>query len=65
MDTEKARVFIYSRKIVMKLITGRLKTARPPSARPAAPRLKEKTELLAEEVMQARYSGTEHSQNVN
>ncbi len=34
---------------------GRLKTARPPSARPAAPRLKEKTEIMAEEIMQARF----------
>ena len=36
------------------LFPGRLKSARPPSARPAAPRLKEKTEVLAEEEMQAR-----------
>ena len=36
-------------------LPGRLKTARPPSARPAAPRLKEKTEILAEEAMQARW----------
>ena len=36
------------------LVSGRLKSARPPSARPAAPRLKEKTEVLAEEEMQAR-----------
>ena len=37
------------------VLEGRLKTARPPSARPAAPRLKEKTEIMAEEIMQARY----------
>ena len=33
---------------------GRMKSARPPSARPAAPRLKEKTEILAEEEINAR-----------
>ena len=36
--------------------TGRsgLRSARPPSARPAAPRIREKTEVLAEEEMQTR-----------
>ena len=35
--------------------TGRLKSAaRPPSARPAAPRLKEKNEIPIEEVVQQR-----------
>lgn len=40
--------------VVFRYFVGRLKSARPPSARPAAPRLKEKTEVLAEEEVQAR-----------